>query len=208
MFYEDLERETITSPYYKLDNGKIYDKNKMVFVDEQDDDYKSFLEIGGEPLSINNGYTLEQLKEGVLKFYGWEIGDCLLTLEELKQRKMDELEAKSALFEENLNKDMYFTSSLKFKCNGDRRTRSNIEDLIAMLSSADPLSITIEYRDYDNVSRTLTKEQLQTLLSEHKNNGLNIYHQKWAIQDKIAKAKQTDELHNLVIKFDMMDFSK
>lgn len=208
MFYENLENETIASPYYKLDNGKIYDKNKMEFVDEQDDDYRSFLEIGGQPLTINDGYTLEQLKEGVLKFYGWEIGDCLLTLDELKQRKMDEVESKSALFEENLNKDMYFTSSLKFKCNGDRRTRSNIEDLIAILSSPEPMSTTIEYRDYDNVSRTLTKEQLLVLLDEHKKNGLNIYQQKWGFQDKITKAKQTDTLHNLVIKFNMMDFSK
>ena len=52
--------------------------------------------------------------------------DELLT--EAKKKKLAELAEATALFENNLNKDMYFTSSLGFRVNGDRRTRSNIEE--------------------------------------------------------------------------------
>lgn len=198
------------NPYYQLNDGKVYNKDTEKFVTkDSDEDYKKFLETGNKPLSIgDNGYTKEQLINTVLKFYKWNVGECLLSLEELKAKRLSEVEAKSALFENNLNKDMYFTSSLGFKCNGDRRTRSNLEDLITffdMQASGEPK--VIAYRDYDNHTQNLTKEQLTTLLTEHITNGQALYTQKWTLQDAITKANSIDELNRVKIEFVFADFS-
>lgn len=202
--------ENVYNPYYKLIDGKVYDKDKKVFVTpETDTNYKAFLDAGNQPLSIgSNGYTYNQLINSVIKFYGWEVGECLLSLEQLKEKKLYQVEVLSAKFEENLNKDMYFTSSLGFKCNGDRRTRSNIEDLIIFFdvqATGEPK--TINYRDYDNQTRQLTKEQLQTLYVEHVTNGQNLYNQKWSLQESINSAGSLEDLNRINIVFNMTDFT-
>lgn len=120
-----------------------------------------------------------------------------------KERKLEKLAQVTALFENNLNKNMYFTSSLGFRVNGDRRTRSNIEDLIHF--SPD---FPVEYRDYDNQKRKVTQEQLQTMLVEHITNGENLYYQKWLLESKIQECTTIEEVNAIEIKFEMMDFSK
>lgn len=125
------------------------------------------------------------------------------TLEEVKVEKLEELARVTALFENNLNKDMYFTSSLGFRVNGDRRTRSNIEDLIRF-SPAFP----VKYRDYDNIFQKVTKDHLETMLQEHITNGLNLYQQKFSYESQIDACKSKEEVEAIKIKFEMMDFSK
>lgn len=117
------------------------------------------------------------------------------------------VETESAKFESNLNKDMYFTSSLGFKVNGDRRTRSNIQDLITFFD-IQAQDGRIPYRDYNNEERNLTKEQLTVMLGEHVVNGQNLYKQKWLKQDAIANAKSFDDLRAISTDFEMSDFTK
>ena len=125
-------------------------------------------------------------------------------LEELKQYKLSELSAQAITFENNVNKDMYFTSSVSgYRINGDRRTRSNLEDLITY-SPTD----TVQFRDYDNVERTVTKDQLKTMLKEHVVNGQNLYYQKWTYEEQIKACTTIDELNAIEFKFTMKDFSK
>ena len=130
-----------------------------------------------------------------------------LTLDSYKQERLQELDQISARFEDNLNKDMYFVSSNGFKCNGDRRTKSNIQDIITFfdLQAHDGR---VMYRDYDNVERSLEKQQVQTLLIEHVANGNALYSQKWALQEKIRAAKTKDALKKLKLDFVMSDFNK
>ena len=125
--------------------------------------------------------------------------DELLT--EAKERKLGELSQVTALFEDNLNKDMYFTSSLGFRVNGDRRTRSNIEDLIRF-SPAFP----VQYKDYDNIFQKVTKDHLETMLQEHITNGLNLYQQKFSYESQIDACKSKEEVEAIKIEFEMMDF--
>ena len=124
------------------------------------------------------------------------------TLEEVKAKKLEELARVTAKFENNLNKDMYFTSSLGFRVNGDRRTRSNIEDLI-QFSPAFP----VQYRDYDNQVQEVTREQLQAMLAEHVTNGNGLYEQKWNFEAQINACTTKEEVEAIKIKFEMMDFS-
>ena len=130
-----------------------------------------------------------------------------ITLDQFKQERLKELDRISARFEDNLNKDMYFISSNGFKCNGDRRTKSNIQDIITFfdLQANDGR---VMYRDYDNVERSLDKAQVQTLLIEHVANGNALYSQKWTLQEKIRAAKTKDALKKLKLDFVMSDFNK
>ena len=125
------------------------------------------------------------------------------TFEEVKAEKEAELESKSAAFENTLNKDMYFTSSVGFRVNGDRRTRSNIEDLITHSPS-----FPVTYRDYDNQTQKVTQDQLKTMLVEHITNGNNLYVQKWAFEEQINACTTVEELKAIDITFKMMDFSE
>lgn len=125
------------------------------------------------------------------------------TVEEARELKLEELARVTALFENNLNKDMYFTSSLGFRVNGDRRTRSNIEDLIRF-SPAFP----VQYRDYDNIFQKVTKDHLETMLQEHITNGFNLYQQKFSYESQIQECTTIEEVNAIKIEFEMMDFSK
>lgn len=201
--------ENTYNPYYKLTDGKVYDKDKKDFVTEEDTDYKAFLDAGNQPLSIgNDGYTYEQLINSVLKFYGWEVGECLLSLEQLKEKKLLELKEKADSFEENLNKNMFFTSSLGFKSDGDRRTNMNIQSLIDTYSVSQAQSLPVLYWDYDNVEHELSLQDLQTLKMEQIINGNNLYTQKKNFKDLIDNAKSIEELNQIDLTFNMMDFSK
>ena len=127
--------------------------------------------------------------------------DALLV--EAKEKKLAELSKATALFEDNLNKDMYFASSLGFRVNGDRRTRSNIEDLIRFSTT-----FPVQYKDYDNIFQKVTKDHLETMLQEHITNGLNLYQQKFSYESQIDACKSKEEVEAIKIEFEMMDFSK
>lgn len=142
-------------------------------------------------------------------------------LDRAKALKLYELAQKAQSFEDNVNKSMYFISSVFVEkevqkddettetikehlvINGDRRTRSNLQDLIAYQPTDNVI-----YRDYNNQERTLTKEQLQVILKEHVVNGEAIYHQKWEYEAKINACTTIEELNAIEIKFTMHDFSK
>lgn len=152
---------------------------------------------------------LEEYKKWIAEFEQPEIEGLVKDLTDytvLKQPLLEAVDQISAKFEDNLNKDMYFTSSLGFKVNGDRRTRDNIQDLITFFD-AQQQEGKISYRDYDNVEQKLTKENLQTILVEHVTNGQNLYKQKWEKQQKIQAAQSFDELKAISTEFVMSDFS-
>lgn len=205
---DNIEIQSVYNPYYLLDDGKVYSKDKKDFVTKETDaEYKEFLEQGNQPLSIGeNGYTYNQLIHTVCEPYHFEVGECLLNFEELKQKRLNQVATITATFEENLNKDMYFISSLGFKSDGDRRTRTNIEDLIQFfaLQAQDGK---VPYRDYNNETQELTKEQLGVLLQEQIMNGKELYNQKWALQDAINGAQSIEDLKKIEIKFTMKDFT-
>ena len=151
------------------------------------------------------------------EYQGWAQGagqseysaltSLLTSIEDYKAPLLARVDSEAAAFESNLNKAMYFTSSLGFKVNGDRRTKDNLQDLITFFD-LQAQEGSIEYRDYDNIDRKLTKEQLQTLLVEHVANGQGLYTQKWAMQQAINAAKTFEDLQAVSLEFKMQDFSK
>ena len=167
-------------------------------------------EVQGEDVTIYlDNYLSRKPNEQELVL----IKDILVKYKELKESteldrakalKLYELSTQALAFEENVNKDMSFVSSVGgYHINGDRRTRSNLEDLITY-STTDA----IQLRDYDNTMREVTKDQLKVILKEHVINGQNLYYQKWAYEEQIKACTTIEELNAIEIKFTMKDFSK
>lgn len=146
-----------------------------------------------------NGYHLEQSENGFKICAPKE-----KTFEEVKSDKLSDLASKAQAFENNVNKEMWFKSSVNgYLINGDRRTRSNIQDLITYQPTDNVI-----YRDYENIERTLTKDELKIILKEHVMNGQALYEAKWKMEEQIKSCTTIEELNAIEIKFTMRDFSK
>ena len=174
--------------YNKQDYFSEYALRNAIFNNER----KVFGEITTDAEWKKLGVTVSEYKEPEKTF------------DELKVEKLAELSVQALAFEENVNKDMSFISSVGgYHINGDRRTRSNLEDLITY-STTD----IIQFRDYDNTMREVTKDQLKVILKEHVINGQNLYYQKWAYEEQIKACTTIEELNAIVLNFVMKDFSK
>lgn len=124
------------------------------------------------------------------------------TLEELKEKKLDELTAAGHQYDNQLvNEDMIINSSLGFKANADLRSQNNINGLIA--ANKEPVA----YVDSQNAVHTLTLAQLNTLLAECIENGQYLYQQKWAYRAKINACTTKEELAAITFELKMKDFS-
>lgn len=124
------------------------------------------------------------------------------TLEELKEKKLDELTAAGHQFDNQLvNENMIINSSLGFKANADLRSQNNINGLIA--ANKEPVA----YVDSQNAVHSLTLAQLNTLLAECIENGQYLYQQKWAYRTKINACTTKEELAAITFEFKMKNFS-
>ena len=124
------------------------------------------------------------------------------TLEELKEKKLDELTAAGHQFDNQLvNENMIINSSLGFKANADLRSQNNINGLIA--AGQEPVA----YVDAQNTIHTLSLAQLNTLLAECIENGQYLYQQKWAYRAQINACTTKEDLAAITFEFRMKDFA-
>ena len=124
------------------------------------------------------------------------------TLDELKEKKLDELTAAGHQYDNQLvNEYMIINSSLGFKANADLRSQNNINGLIA--AGQEPVA----YVDSQNAVHTLSLAQLNTLLAECIENGQYLYQQKWSYREKINACTTKEELAAITFEFKMKDFS-
>ena len=124
------------------------------------------------------------------------------TLDELKEKKLDELTAAGHQFDNQLvNENMIINSSLGFKANADLRSQNNINGLIA--ANKEPVA----YVDSQNVAHSLTLSQLNILLQEIILCGQYLYQQKWAYRAQINACTTKEELAAITFEFKMKDFS-
>lgn len=123
-------------------------------------------------------------------------------LDELKEKKLDELTAAGHQFDNQLvNENMIINSALGFKANADLRSQNNINGLIA--ANKEPVA----YVDSQNAVHSLTLAQLNTLLAECIENGQYLYQQKWAYRAKINACTTKEELEAITFEFKMKDFA-
>lgn len=124
------------------------------------------------------------------------------TLDELKEKKLDELTAAGHQFDNQLvNENMIINSALGFKANADLRSQNNINGLIA--AGQEPVA----YMDAQNTIHTLSLAQLNILLAECIENGQYLYQQKWSYREKINACTTKEELAAITFEFKMKDFA-
>ena len=121
-------------------------------------------------------------------------------LDVLKAEILAEISAIADTFEQMKCEDMYITSSLGFRVNADRRSLQNVENMVSLGESQ-------QFKDYDNTFHYLSAEELKVIANEIILNGLNLYSQKFAMQQQIASATDYDTVANFEVDFKMMDFS-
>lgn len=123
------------------------------------------------------------------------------TLEELQQELLSQITQESDKFEQNKCDSMFITSSLGFRANADRRSLQNVSNLI-------DLGEATQYKDYDDQFHLLGVQDLQTLATEIKKNGANLYSQKFTMQYQISQIDNIQDLENFQIQFEMLDFTE
>lgn len=148
-----------------------------------------------------NGYYIEEiepLEDGTRQFTIKE--PCMPSLEEIKAQKLTELNSLSSELEQTENKKMVVTSSLGFRVNADPKAKRNIDTLIELGIPT--------FRDYDNEDHLdMTIDDLNTIKREISMNAINLYNQKWAMEEEIKSLKTVEEVNNYRITFQMLNFN-
>ena len=122
-------------------------------------------------------------------------------LDLVKAETLNEISAIADAFEQMKCDSMYVTSSLGFRVNADRRSLQNIENMITLGESQ-------QFKDYDNTFHYLSAEELKVIANEIIINGLNLYSQKFTMQQAVTSATEVEAIANLDLTFNMMDFTE
>lgn len=122
-------------------------------------------------------------------------------LDLVKAETLNEISAVADAFEQMKCDSMYVTSSLGFRVNADRRSLQNIENMITLGESQ-------QFKDYDNTFHYLSVDELKIIANEIIINGLNLYSQKFAMQQAVTSATEVEAIANLDLTFNMMDFTE
>lgn len=123
------------------------------------------------------------------------------SLEEAKTQKLAELNSLSSELEQTENKNMVVTSSLGFRVNADPKAKRNIDTLIELGIPT--------FRDYDNEDHLdVTIDDLKTIKREISMNAVNLYNQKWTMEEEIKSLKSVEEIDNYHITFQMLNFNQ
>lgn len=148
-----------------------------------------------------NGYYIEEiepLEDGTRQFTIKE--PYMPSLEEIKAHKLAKLSSLSSELEQTENKNMVVTSSLGFRVNADPKAKRNIDTLIELEIST--------FRDYDNEDHLdMTTDNLKTIKKEISMNAVNLYNQKWVMEEEIKSLKTVEEVNNYRITFEMLNFN-
>ena len=131
-----------------------------------------------------------------------EVAPVLPTLEELKSRKMVELEERFNEYRQSSN--TFIESSLGFRVNANIVAFDNVSGLVAQLQyrqengEANP---TIGFMSFDDELVTLSLADLKKLQVEISENGSLAYAKKWSIRTAIEQAQNEEELNAIDIMF-------
>lgn len=173
-------------------------KNSKIFLEWRDKNLSIFNEI---IKNVPDNFSIDYVLEKFIPIE-WAKSDDEKTLDELKTDKLNELSNITSKFENQLvNSDMIIKSSLGFEINADLRSQNNIRGLIAV--NVEP----VNFITADDTLKSLSIENLKTLLNECALNGQNLYLQKWDYKSQIENSQTKEELDSIEFNFVMKDFS-
>ena len=123
--------------------------------------------------------------------------------ETLETKKAGKLEMLNAMFY-SAGQNAYVTSSLGFDANAGDRALTDVRGLIDV-TEENPEEMVI-FCDYHNVMHPITLDELKTLKMEIIKNGQYLYQQKWQFRKAINAAETMEEVDNIIITFEYMNF--
>lgn len=127
-------------------------------------------------------------------------------VEEVRHEYKKSLKEEFQKLEDNTNPSIYFTSSLGFKVNGDRRSGTNLSNILLTQSLNDKYKVS--YKDYDNNFIEIDLEKTKKLLDEYAVNFQGLYDQKFKLSKLIDDCKTLEDFKKIDIYFTMQDFNK
>lgn len=149
----------------------------------------------------NKGYEIRET-ETELQAWGYDENE---QFEQAKANKLAELSRISHQYSAyECPVDMYIVSSTGFKVDADVCSQTNMQGLVLMLEPGQ----TTQYKDFNNEFQEVSREQLETMIAECKQNGLNLYQQKFEYEAQINAAQTIEELDAIELVFEMMDFTE
>ena len=145
--------------------------------------------------------SLSDIKETDREIVDGVFTDTDEYLEIKRKELLDTLSEESKKLNNRDNPSMYLTSSLGFRVNADPKSIDNIDSLISI---GDEIT---QFMDYDNELHELSLDDLKVIKLEIQKNGCNLYKQKWNMKSRILNASSIDQLKDIKIIFEMMDFA-
>lgn len=184
--------------YYVLNS-----ENEIVLFDTEKSRLQTTLKFKPDLADAKIHQTTKEIVELDGKFvFADEHTDELL--EKAKAEKLAELSSVADNYAQyKCPIEMYITSSTGFKVDADVRSQTNMQGLILTLQPGQ----TCQYKDFNNEFQTVSREQLETMVGECKQNGLSLYNQKFKLEAQINACTSQEELDAIEIKFTMQDFA-
>lgn len=146
----------------------------------------------------NNKACIEEIEpseEGVRRFQ--IVAEPEPTLDEVKVRKLDELNAAHEAAEAGA----HVVSSLGFTIDANDRANRDIEGILKTIGDG-----TVMFCDYENEFHELNRAQCETLQIEIIQNAQALYAQKWAYRAQVEGAESVDELNAIEFTFSHLSF--
>lgn len=94
----------------------------------------------------------------------------------------------------------HLTSSVGFEIDANETANRNVAGLVTLLSASGAPAY-VEFCDYHNEMHRVTLADLKTMQQEIIAYGSQLYAKKWALRDRIASAKTSEELNAIEIVF-------
>ena len=201
-FLIDEEAKVNTIDVESVENAKYLNEDKTLVV--ADVKFSDFNDVLPYAFTKNENERAEAVFD-FINSNSIEIQDYVVPvvdIEDVRNAKLSEISRITGSFEQSKCEGMYIDSSLGFRINADRRSQQNIEGLIKVLGDNKTM-----FKLYGNEFRELGVTELQTLLVECIQNGLNLYSQKFAMQAQVMILKTIEEIENFEVKFKMTDFT-
>ena len=199
-FLTDEESKVNVINVESVENAKYLNEDKtLVVADVKFSDFKDVL-----PYAFTKNEN--ERSEAVFDFINnnnIEIQDYVVDIEDVRNAKLSEISRITGSFEQSKCEGMYIDSSLGFRINADRRSQQNIEGLIKVLGDNKTM-----FKLYGNEFRELCVDDLNILIVECIQNGLNLYSQKFAMQTQVMTLETIEEIENFEVKFEMSTFNK
>ena len=201
-FLIDEEAKVNTIDVESVENAKYLNEDKTLVV--ADVKFSDFNDVLPYAFTKNENERAEAVFD-FINSNSIEIQDyvaSVVDIEDVRNAKLSEISRITGSFEQSKCEGMYIDSSLGFRINADRRSQQNIEGLIKVLGDNKTM-----FKLYGNEFRELGVTELQTLLVECIQNGLNLYSQKFAMQAQVMILKTIEEIEKFEVKFEMTDFT-